>query len=138
MTTFDNKLVAVLNKKVESGVVMNALAHATIGLGSTLSSEKLRLDTYSDADQNSYPHISQMPFIILKAKSGEIRKTVNTAREQNIKYTTFLNTMTGGTYLEQLENTAKTKEEELQYYGCVLYGPWDQVTDITRKFSLWT
>lgn len=54
-----------------------------------------------------------MPFIILKAKSGEIRKTVNAARQHQIKHTAFLDTMTGGTYLEQLENTAQTKEADL-------------------------
>ena len=31
---FKNKLVAVLNKSVETGKIMNALAHMCIGLGS--------------------------------------------------------------------------------------------------------
>lgn len=31
--TFENKLVAILNKGVEPGVVLNALAHMSVGLG---------------------------------------------------------------------------------------------------------
>jgi hypothetical protein len=31
---FKNKLVAVLNKSVDTGKVMNALAHMCVGLGS--------------------------------------------------------------------------------------------------------
>ncbi len=132
-----HKLVAVLNKDIESGVAMNALAHMSLGLGSHVPAELLRLDTYIDKDQNVYPNISQIPFIILRAKSGEIRKTVYKAREMNLSYGAFVNTMTTGTYIQQLSDTRNTHEEELKFYGCVLFGPWEQVTEITKKFSLW-
>jgi len=78
-----------------------------------------------------------MPFIILRAKSSEIKKTINSAIEQNIKYGAFVHTMTGGTYQEQIENTAQTSEEELTFYGAVLFGPWEEVSLITKKFSLY-
>lgn len=141
MTNFTNKLVAVLNKDIEPGVTKNALAHMAIGLGASISNdygiEMLRLDDYEDQNGNKYPAISQIPFIILRAKSGEIRKTVNLAHEHKIKHTVFVNTMTVGTYLDQLERTKMTKEDELIFYGCVLFGDWNQVSEITRKFSLW-
>jgi len=132
-----HKLVAVLNKDLPTGVVLNALAHMTIGLGADLGKPTLHLDTYKDKDGNLYPNISQMPFIILRAKSGEIRKTVKAAQENSIAHGVFLNTMTGGTYVEQLANTAQTPEEQLIYYGCVLFGPVEQVNALTKKFSLW-
>jgi hypothetical protein len=135
--TFENKLVAILNKDVEHGVVMNALGHMCIGMGADIGKELLRLDTYRDANDNPYPDISQIPFIILRGKNNEIRKTVMAAREQSFKYAVFLNTMTGGTYVEQLDRTKSTPEEQLVYYGCVLFGPWDKVSELTRKFSLW-
>jgi hypothetical protein len=135
--TFENKLVAVINKDIETGVAKNALAHMTLGLGSSIGKDLLRLDTYVDAEGNSYPLISQIPFIILRAKSNEIRKTVAAAREHSIHHTVFLNTMTIGTYVEQLERTKTTPEESLIYYGCVLFGPWDKVSELTKKFSLW-
>jgi hypothetical protein len=137
MTTFPNKLVAVINKDIEPGVAKNALAHMAIGLGASIGTEALRLDDYQDKDGNKYPAISQIPFIILRAKSGEIKKTVNLAREYNIKHSAFVNTMTVGTYLEQLERTKGCSEEELVFYGCVLFGEWDKVSEMTRKFSLW-
>jgi hypothetical protein len=133
---FEHKLVAVLNKEIDPGVAMNALAHMSIGLGADIGKDLLRLDTYQDAEGNPYPNISQIPFIILRAKSNEIRKTVIAARENSIEHTIFLNTMTGGTYLEQLERTQSANEAALIYYGCVLFGGWDTVSEITRKFSL--
>ena len=71
---FNHKLVAVLNKSVEAGKVMNALAHMCIGLGSAIGKEKLRLTDYKDADSGSHPFISEIPFIILSENANKIRK----------------------------------------------------------------
>ena len=134
---FENKLVAIVNKDIEPGIAMNALAHMIIGLGAQLNNELLKLNNYQDKNSNMYPNISQMPFIILRGKSGEIRKAVHSAREQEVKFGCFINTMTGGTYQEQLDNTLATAEEQLIYYGAVLFGPWETVSQITKKFSLY-
>ncbi len=61
---FENKIVAVINKDIDTGVAMNALAHMTIGLGAQLDNERLRLNDYVDKDGNVYPNISQILFII--------------------------------------------------------------------------
>jgi hypothetical protein len=42
-----------------------------------------------------------------------------------------------GTYLEQIERTRQTKDADLIYYGIALFGDWDKVSELTRKFSLW-
>ena len=135
--SFENKLVAIVNKDIDAGVAMNAIAHMTLGLGAGVTSEPLRLNDYQDKAGNVYPNISQIPFIILRGKSGEIRKVVHQAREEKVKFGVFTNTMTGGTYQEQLANTSNTSEEDLIYYGAVLFGPWDMVSQMTRKFSLY-
>jgi len=137
MIDFSHKLVAILNKELPSGVALNALAHMTIGLGAQFNKEILRLNDYVDATGNTYPNISQMPFIILRGKSNEIRKVLVSAHEKNISQGAFVHTMTGGTYLEQLANTAQTSEEQLTYYGCVLFGPTAELSALTKKFSLW-
>jgi hypothetical protein len=134
---FENKLVAIINKDIEVGIAMNAIAHMTIGLGAQLNNALLRLNDYQDKDGNIYPNISQMPFIILKGKSGEIRKAVQNAKENNIQYGVFTNTMTGGTYQQQLDNTLTTQEQDLIYYGAVLFGTWDAISQMTKKFSLY-
>jgi Protein of unknown function (DUF2000) len=133
---FENKLVAVMNEKIESGVIMNALAHMCIAFGSEIGKEPLNLANYIDADGGNHTS-SKMPFIILKANSNKIRELRRTALSKGIKFVDFINTMTGDTYVEQLERTKQTKEEDLIYYGIVLMGKWDEVSELTRKFSLW-
>ncbi len=134
---FENKLVAVLNKKCDVGKVMNALAHMCIGLGAALGKDALRLTDYQDANQGSHPHISEIPFIILAENSNKIRKLRHDAIAHNIMFNDFTDSMTIGTYQEQIEKTSNTIEEDLVYYGIVLFGDWDKVTELTRKLSLW-
>jgi hypothetical protein len=136
MNKFPNKLVAVLNKSIEVGKLMNALAHMSVGLGGALSQENLELIDYKDGDGGSHPNISKIPFIILSANSNQIRKTRAEAIAQQINFTDFTDTMTIGTYQDQLTRSAETKEEALIYYGIVLFGDWEKVSFITRKFSL--
>ncbi|HAU3626781.1 TPA: DUF2000 domain-containing protein [Legionella pneumophila] len=134
---FKNKLVAVLNKNIEPGKVMNALAHMCIGLGSVIGKEELRLTDYRDADGGSHPFISELPFIILSENSNKIRKLRNEAIANHITFNDFTDTMTIGSYKEQLARTVQVRDEDLIYYGIVLYGDWEKVTELTRKFSLW-
>lgn len=137
MSQEPKKLVAVLNKDLPTGVVLNALGHMALGLGASEGIASLRLDDYRDKDGNIYPHISQIPFIVLRAKAGEIRKAVHTAKEKNIKHAIFINSMTGGGYQEQIDSTAQLPEESLIYYGCVFFGNPEDINPITKKFSLW-
>jgi hypothetical protein len=134
---FSNKLVAVLNKSIDTGKVMNALAHMCIGLGSAIGQSDLRLSDYKDADGGSHPYISEIPFIILSANSNKIRKLRQEAQENNVLFNDFTDTMTVGTYKEQIARTLLVSNENLIYYGIVLFGDWDTVSQLTRKFSLW-
>ena len=68
MSEFSEKIIAVMNKSVESGKVMNALAHMSIAFGSKIGEQRLQLVDYEDADSNKYPNISKMPFIVLLSR----------------------------------------------------------------------
>ena len=94
------------------------------------------MQEYKDASDNNWL-MSGMPYIILRGKSGEIRKAILSAKEANIMQLAFTETMTCGTYQEQLERTSQVTQEEHVYYGAVLFGPWDAVSQITKKLSLY-
>ena len=136
--SFENKLVTIVNKEIEVGVAMNAIAHMCIGLGSQLNKEILRLDDYQDKEGNIYPNISQIPFIVLRGKSNDIRKAVDRAKEEVVKVGIFTDTMTVGGYQEQLERTLNTPHDQLIFYGATLFGPWETVSQITKRFSIYS
>lgn len=126
-----------MNEKIEPGIIMNALAHMCIGFGSDIGKDPLRLTNYMNADGGIHPNISEMPFMILKANSNKLRALRLAAQQAEIRCVDFTNTMTIGTYVEQIERTKQTKEADLIYYGVVLFGDWEKVSELTRKFSLW-
>lgn len=135
---FKNKIVAVINKNVEIGTAMNALGHMAFGMGVSIENkEDARLTNYKDADGNNHKNVSEMPFIVLRANSNKIRKTRDSAVENDIKFVDFTDTMTIGSYEEQIKRSSETKEQDLNYYGIILFGNWQKVSEITKKFSLW-
>lgn len=79
---FQNKLVAVVNKQIEMGIAMNALAHMCLGFGAHMGASDLHLMDYENADGFIYPSISKMPFIILREKnSNKIANLLMKAKE---------------------------------------------------------
>ena len=132
------RFIAILNKKIEVGRLMNALGHMTAGLagGNNLSQEMCLLQ-YEDKDGGKHPNISHFPFIVLKAdNSNQIRSVRNEAMKRGIFFSDFTSTMTIGTSEEQINNTKQSPELELEYYGICLFGETDILREFTKKFSL--
>jgi hypothetical protein len=139
MEKYPKKLVAVLNEKIGAGIAMNALAHMALGLGASVEDKAgFRFVDYADGDGNSHPNISELPFIILKTKNPdelkELRKELINRNVRFVDFPGFINSI--GTF-ESPEKSKQFKGESIEYYGIVMYGDWDVVTELTRKFSLW-
>lgn len=134
-----HKFVAVLNKKIPVGNLMNALGHITAGLAASYPKpEEMRFDNYEDADGNAHANISDNPFIVLQAdNSNKIRTLRQTLLDAHIHFVDFTSTMTVGNYAEQQERTKQTPEAELEYWGIVMFGKAEDLQALTKKFSLW-
>lgn len=135
MTT--TKFVAVLNKKIEVGKVMNALAHMTVGLVNSYPDKDMGVISYTDKGGGNH-FASKWPYIILKAdNSNKIRTLRNALIEKGIPFASFTNAMTIGSWEEQVERSKITPEAELEYYGICMLGEKSDLDELTKKFSLW-
>lgn len=137
-TDNDYKFVVVLNKKIDLPQLLNALGHMTAGLvGQYKNQETMRFLRYEDADGGLHPAISHYPFIILEARNGnQIRTLRQSAIEAGILFNDFVDTMLGTSAADQLEKTKNTPESKLEYFGICLFGSADQLSSLTRKFSI--
>ncbi|HNT29467.1 MAG TPA: DUF2000 domain-containing protein [bacterium] len=131
------KFVAVLNKKIETGKIMNALAHMTVGLVNAHPDEDMGVIDYADKDGSAH-YASKFPYIILKAdNSNKIRNLRNACIDKGIPFASFTQCMTVGGWEEQVERSRTTPEAELEYYGICLLGEREVLDELTKKFSLW-
>src|SRR5689334_28569 len=132
------RFIAVLNKKVEVGRLLNALGHMTAGLaGKVGNPSDMCFIEYKDKDGGIHPGVSHFPFIVLAAdNSNQIRKVRQEALARKIAFTDFTSTMTLGTSQQQVEVTAAASELELDYYGICLFGKTEELREFTGKFSL--
>ena|SRR3989344_3079820 len=139
MDELTHKFVAVLNGKIPTGNLMNALGHMAAGLaGSYPNLPEMRFDTYVDKDAGEHKSISDNPFIILSAdNSNQIRSLRNELIANGVHFTDFTSTMTVGTYQEQQERTKETAELDLDYWGICFFGSKEVLNPLTKKFSLW-
>lgn len=134
------RFIAILNRKVEPGRLMNAIGHMTAGLvGGFEKPEDMCFLRYEDKDGGAHPNISHFPFIALRAdNSNQIRTVRNEAIARGIPFTDFTSTMTVGSSAEQQEKTKATPEAELEYFGICLFGDTEILREFTKKFSLYS
>lgn len=134
-----HRFVAVINKKIETGRAMNALAHMAVGYANLIpDKEALRFDTYFDKDGGEHKSISDNPFIVLSAdNANQIRTLRNHLIAQQIPFTDFTSSMVEGTFEEQHQRTKETPEAELEYWGVCFFTENALSKELTKKFSLW-
>lgn len=132
------RFVAVLNKKIEIGRLLNALGHMTAGLvGGHPDTSAFSLLQYSDADGGAHPNISHFPYIVLKAdNSNQLRTLRGEFISRSFPYTDFTNTMITGTSEEQQNATKATHEADLEYFGVCTFADTETLRMLTKRFQL--
>lgn len=135
-----HKFIAVVNKNLEIGKALNAIAHSCAGLVALApeeAKEKMSFIDFKDKDGFLHASISGLSLIVLRGKNGEIKKLRQKLIENNILYTDFTETMTEDTYKEQLEKTLDISNEEMEYYCLAAFGEKEVIDPLTKKFSLY-
>lgn len=129
--------MAVLNKKIDVGKVMNALAHMTVGLVRAYPDKDMGVISYKDKDGGDH-FASKWPYIILRAdNSNQIRTLRAELIERKIPFASFTSAMTVGDWESQVERSKAMSEAELEYFGICMLGEKTELEELTRKFSLW-
>ena len=138
MLSDENKkrFIVILNKKIETWKLFNALAHMTAGFW-VGKSDNFEFVQYFWENTELFWSISNYPFIVLKADNGnQIRTVKNECVKRNISFSIFTDTMRVGTTQEQLELTKNTRDEDLEYFWIIFFGETQELQEFTKKYSL--
>lgn len=129
------KFAAVINKKCDAAVVMNALAHASLGLGEAKPDAAFL--TYDRPDLVRHANISTYPVITFSAKnSNQIRRLVQEANDAGLDHNYFTEQMIAGSAQEQIDANRDTAWDDLTFVCAVLFGDREKVDPLTKRFSL--
>jgi hypothetical protein len=132
------KFVIALNKSIDIGPLLNATAHLSLSLAAQANPEEkeaMHFITYTGKNGIEYPSISALSLIVLRGSESELKKLSHAAREQKLLHAEFLQTMTGDTYVEQLERTKNT--DEPIFYAVALFGKKESIDPLTKRLSLY-
>jgi hypothetical protein len=132
------KFVVVLNKTYQADQLLSALGHVTAGLSANSSQrETMNFVVYRDKDGGAYPNISAWPFIVLRGKSGELKRLRSELLAANLDYACYLDTMISGGSDAQMAATTTKTGDELQILALATFGEGAKLDPLTKKFSLW-
>ena len=122
------KIVAVVTSSQPFAVVANAVAHASLGLAAQLAESGCPLPLTAIKDTQIAPDhgMVDVELELRHANSQEeLRYYRSVAIEKGLQYVDFTQTMTGETYLEQIQKTKSFSTNDLEYYCVVIAGEVD-------------
>jgi hypothetical protein len=126
----DYKFIIAVNKSIETGVALNAAAHVALSLAAQAPDEQKKLMSfvgYPNTTEAAH-QISGLSLIVLRRNPEELKKL-------SILSADFIETMTGGTYEEQLARTQATQEPV--YYAVALFAKKEILDPMTKRLSLY-
>lgn len=132
------QLAVILNKNIETGRLLNAASHAVSGFIGTLGNPAaLHYLEYRDQTGEFDAVISHHPTIILRGgDSKELLKAYRKANESHLPTNVFIETMTLGPSLEEIEIVKGKQIDELEFWGVVLFGKTGDVQKVTKDYQL--
>jgi hypothetical protein len=135
-----HKFVIVLNEKSPIGKLLSATGQLSMSLLNKSSHEQqLSMDfvPFLDPNKNSLISLSMCSFIVLKGSNSQLRTLYTKACESKIVSSVFTSTMSYNGIEEDLfEKTANTSLDDVEIYGVALFGKIEEVSPLTKKFSV--
>ena len=135
---FEKKYVVVLSSKLDIGVAFNVASHLCISAG-YYSTNHMGREKLVDGSGILHQGISKYPVIITKVKPSKLKLYIEKAKE-NKKLLTIdypSNMYETGHDDELAESLLKTQNENIDYFGFLIFGNKEDVDEITSKFTLW-
>lgn len=132
----DKKIVGIIATNVDAATALNVIGHLAVAIGKYSESEIMGRPILKDKTGVEHLGISRFPLIVTKVKSGKLRTAIEKAKQNPHLLVAdypkeMLETRTDD---ELAESLLKKEESNLEYLGAIIYGPTEEVNEITGKW----
>ncbi|MBS0359379.1 MAG: DUF2000 family protein [Proteobacteria bacterium] len=138
--TATHKFVIVLNEKSPVGKLLSATGQLAMSLFADATSEQrehMNFVPFHSPTTNKLIVLSTTSFVVLKGTQNQLLTLYSNTQEQNILSAIFTSTMSfNGIEEDLIHKTANTDLGEVEIYGVGLFGLINELTSLTKKFSV--
>lgn len=139
-TTATHKFVVVLNEKSPSGKLLSAAGQIAMSLYSN-ATEGQRISMsfvpFLNPGGINLITVSTCSFVVLKGTANQLLTLYTKAAEQNLLSAIFTSTMSfNGIEEDLIQKTASTPLDQTEPYGVGLFGSIEEISPLTKKFSI--
>lgn len=139
-TTATHKFVIVLNEKSPVGKLLSATGQIAMSLYANASAAQradMALIPFLNPSGSSLITLSTCSFVVLKGTAGQLLTLYAKTNEQGLLSALFTNTMSfNGIEEDLIQKTATTPLDQVEPYGVGLFGKIEELTPLTKKFSV--
>lgn len=135
-----HKFVIVVNEKSPMGKLLSATGQIAMSLQGNSTAEQRRdmsFAPFNGTAGKSLITLSTCSFVVLKGTGGQLLNLYAAATEKGLLAALFTSTMSfNGIEEDLILKTATTPLEQVEPYGVGLFGKIEEVSPLTKKFSV--
>lgn len=137
MQDFGQKIAIVVREDIPSWQVMNTVAHVSGYLGNKIPTF-LSDENFVTQDEINHPRNSQYAIIILKNSEKGLRRWMQKVRSSGLLCHGFIREMLETTDDGEIQSAlVQKKDMDIEYLGIGVFGPIEQINELTQGMSLW-
>ncbi len=139
-TTATHKFVIVLNEKSPVGKLLSATGQLAMSLLHDATPEQksnMSFIPFLQPTGDSLITVSTCSFVVLKGTASQLFALYSKTQEQRLLSAIFTSSMSfNGIEEDLIAKTANTPLEQTEPYGVALFGKIEEISPITKKFSV--
>jgi hypothetical protein len=139
-TTATHKFVIILNEKSPVGKLLSATGQIAMSLYSNATKEQqinMAFVPFLNPSGDNLITVSTCSFVVLKGSANQLLTLYAKATEQNLLSAIFTSTMSfNGIEEDLIQKTASTPLDQTEPYGVGLFGLIEEISPLTKKFSV--
>jgi|SRR3989344_2548230 len=135
---FSKKMTIVLRDDIASWQLTNTIGHIAAYLGNKMSEPFDTGEYFVSKNGVKFPRNSQFPIVTLRATKDELKSLATKLYDSNLSWIVYVQEMIDIIDDEELTKALRTVSSgEMNILGIGMFGPMDELKELTSMLRLW-